>query len=388
MTVTPSPTHTLLDYPSHPASAKLTAGLLSQAQSLSFHAFEHLVSDLLERMGYQDVTFLGRTHPRQRTRHGGAELMASAQTGVTAARVVVQVKQYARPVSRRFIDELRGVMLRLQSSQAIIVTTATFAQPAQRAAVRHPLLPVRLVDGAELGHLLTQYDLGVRKSRRGKPVLDRPYFRSLRRRFPGTASTAIMQRHTPSVASQDALSTSTPNSPTMLYRTHLAAGIASLWLLKPIPGAITAQSIAPLAIVAALGSLLPDLDAARSRLSTLEIAGIRPFAPFSVRLHADFGHRGLMHSLGSIAVIGLAAVLASFWWGWVLSAALVLGWTSHLLADSATRTGIPGAPLTRTRLHLLPAKWRLVTGSADEELVFTLLSLAAFTLVLLELHTR
>jgi membrane-bound metal-dependent hydrolase YbcI (DUF457 family) len=358
---------------------------LHQLHSLSFHAFAELVCDLLRRMGYTDVALLGRTTLRQRTRYGGRDIMASARTGVTGARVTIQLKLYERPVSRRFVDEMAGVMLRIGSTQGILITTSTFAKPAVQAAGRNRLTAVRLVDGPALVSLLARHQLGIKQTARGRLFLDTRFFRQLRRRFTpsSSVSTSPVSRNAPLASF-----TYPPNSRLMMSRTHLMAGITTLWLLTPIPGAVTGQTMAPLAVVAALGSLLPDLDAATSRLSTLEIAGVRPFAPVAQRLHADFGHRGLMHSLASIPVIALAALLVVPWWGWPLSAALILGWMSHLACDACTRTGIPGTPLTTSRLHLLPPKWRLVTGSADEELVFAVLALAAFTLVLLQLHAQ
>ena len=59
---------------------------------------------------------------------------ALARTGVTAARIILQAKQYRRPVSRRFVDELRGTLLRLDARQGLLISTSTFSSVARLAA--------------------------------------------------------------------------------------------------------------------------------------------------------------------------------------------------------------------------------------------------------------
>ncbi len=93
----------------------------------------------------------------------------------------MQAKQYRRPVSRRFVDELRGAALRTGAQQGVLLTTSTFYLPAYRAVWKGCPLPVRLVDGSEMLDLLIAHDLGVITSARGRTKLDRKYFEDLRR---------------------------------------------------------------------------------------------------------------------------------------------------------------------------------------------------------------
>ena len=132
-------------------------------------------------------------------------------------------------------------------------------------------------------------------------------------------------------------------------RTHALAGVSTLWLLRLVPGALAiglvagTDSIGLLAVIAAFGALLPDLDASASILSTLTLRigeeprrGRRPgksgwaFTPFalpSLLLHRAFGHRGALHSLvglGAVAVIAVV-LLAIGYIDWQVATVLVAG---------------------------------------------------------------
>jgi len=169
------------------------------------------------------------------------------------------------------------------------------------------------------------------------------------------------------------------------WRTHLVGGVASLWLLNAAPAVpLSLETVGPAVLAAALGSLLPDLDAADSRIKRLEVGGIAPFALPALVLHRAFGHRGALHSLAGLAAAGLLVALPL---GSVLGAAagwaLLLGYASHLVLDACTRSGVPLLWPRRNRFHLLPYPLRIVTGSPAEDLFFVLLAA-----LVLGLYTR
>ena len=173
----------------------------------------------------------------------------------------------------------------------------------------------------------------------------------------------------------------------MLWRTHVVAGLNALWLLAPLPHVLTPDTVGLLAASAGVGALLPDLDAARSKIRSLDVHGVRPLVPLSDALYQTFGHRGLLHAPAGWLAFGLPCLALSFRWGWEPSLGLFLGYGSHLLADGATRAGIPSAGLypwlVRTRrLHLLPKRLRVVTGSLAEDAIFPLLASGALLLLL------
>jgi len=180
---------------------------------------------------------------------------------------------------------------------------------------------------------------------------------------------------------------------TLTWPTHAAGGITSLWLLALVPGAVTGQTIGPLALLAAGAVLLPDLDAQRSKIRSLRIGPVRPLDPLGALVYGAWGHRGPLHSLPGLAAFGLACALPlARQWGGEYGAAVLLGYGSHLLLDAMTRHGVPLWPARgrdgrwglRRRQHLLPRRLRFVTGSSAEDVLQAFL----FGAVLLLLLTR
>lgn len=166
-------------------------------------------------------------------------------------------------------------------------------------------------------------------------------------------------------------------------RTHMLCGIASLWLLAPVPGLLTERTLGLLAICSAFGALLPDLDAAQSKIRSLSVQGVRPFVPISTLVYRTWGHRGLLHSpLGLLIAAAGAGILAII--GYPLAAlGLWIGYASHLGADACTRSGIPGWPnRADRRIYLLPHAARFVTGSSAEDALIPLLCLGILALFL------
>lgn len=170
----------------------------------------------------------------------------------------------------------------------------------------------------------------------------------------------------------------------MRWRTHALLGATSLWLMAPIPGALTSDTIGPLCALAAFAALLPDLDAEASKIKSLSVLNIRPFVPFANRAYHAWGHRGLLHSLLFLCWLGGVCVLFGLLWNGPAMLALWLGYASHLAGDACTKSGIPGWPnRPHQRLYLLPARWRFTTGSDSEEALVPLLAVAVLFLLLL-----
>lgn len=377
--------------------------LKEQIHSLSFHAYEVLIQELLTKLGYAQARLLERTQWRQCTRHGGMDMEAYAKTGITAERIILQIKQYHRPVSRRFIDELRGVVMRTGAGQGVIITTSMFSKVAKQVAFEEKTAPIRLVDGDELTGLLLQFGVGVLQEESEKTEyvmsetilkLDSDYFSDLKSRFPETR-----KKLPPSDASSNL--TSQPNSTlpiriiassgfqsgrergSMLWRTHILAGMNTLWLLSVIPETVTLQTIAPLILLSATGSLLPDLDAVQSKIKNVSFLEIQPLVHVSNIANRLFGHRGALHSPISLAVVAILSFPLAFWFGWSGSAAFWLGYASHLAMDACTVRGISLFPFSSKRGYLLPRFMRIVTGTVMEDLVFAMLSISLIQFLLI-----
>lgn len=133
---------------------------------------------------------------------------------------------------------------------------------------------------------------------------------------------------------------------------------------------------------AVIGGLAPDLDAAESKIKHLKIAGIKPFIPLAVVIHRDFGHRRLWHSLYGWGLWTIIIMPLSLEISWLPIAALSLGYAGHLVGDAGTKSGIPLLYPKSNKWHLFAKKFRIATGSYNEEVVFVLFSLLVMNLLI------
>lgn len=174
----------------------------------------------------------------------------------------------------------------------------------------------------------------------------------------------------------------------MTWPTHALLGINSLWIIAALPPELVGYNMGVLAACAALGALLPDLDASESKIKHLKIPGttIKPFLLPAQVVNRTDQHRGLLHSLWGLGMVALMTMPFLFWVGWAPILTLLLGYASHLLGDSATKSGIRLLYPSPTRFHLLPKGWRFTTGSGAEEVLMAPLALFAIVLLLSSLH--
>ena len=170
----------------------------------------------------------------------------------------------------------------------------------------------------------------------------------------------------------------------MTWPTHALLGINTLWLLAPLPPELLGYDLGTLAVCAALGALLPDLDASESKIKHLKILGtnFKPFLLPAQIVHRTNQHRGLLHSFWGLGMITIVAAPLLFEIGWTPVAALLAGYASHLLGDAATKTGVRLSYPNQKRYHLLPSGWRITTGSQAEDVFTGLLLLPTFLLLL------
>ena len=160
--------------------------LLETLLSLNVSQFEALIACLLRSLAYEDVQIMRRTTPQRRSHkgrnaHGGFDLSACSST-FSPFLTLVQAKQYKRPVSRRFVDELRGAMIRQGAQSGLLITTSRFPDGARTSARENQLLPILLIDGGHLLDLLFRFQIGVecnQGKRRMLWRLDRSFFQRL-----------------------------------------------------------------------------------------------------------------------------------------------------------------------------------------------------------------
>ena len=116
---------------------------------------------------------------------------------------------------------------------------------------------------------------------------------------------------------------------TVLAGSHAVLGLAAWAWAAPHLGV---PALDPVALaLAAVGSLLPDLDHPQSWVGRRLRVLSRPLA-------AVFGHRGATHSL--LAVLGTALLLHTHGVSRAVSEPLVVGYLSHLGADLLTPAGL------------------------------------------------
>ena len=111
----------------------------------------------------------------------------------------------------------------------------------------------------------------------------------------------------------------------MTWPTHTLFGISTLWLLAPLPPEILHADFGVLVAAAALGALLPDLDATESKIKHLKIPNtqIKPFMIPALVVSRSDQHRGLLHSFAGLGVMALLFIPAVFWIGWAPATALL-----------------------------------------------------------------
>ncbi len=152
--------------PENKQKQRVREKLLDTLLSLNVSQFERCIAHLLQALEYEEVRIMRSAVPHRRSHkgrnhHGGFDLCARSSS-FSPLLTLVQVKQYQRPVSRRFVDELRGAMIRQGAQQGLLITTSTFPAGSETSAQENHLLPVVLIDGEHLLDLLFHHSIGVK----------------------------------------------------------------------------------------------------------------------------------------------------------------------------------------------------------------------------------
>jgi inner membrane protein len=157
------------------------------------------------------------------------------------------------------------------------------------------------------------------------------------------------------------------------------------------PQAVLGADFPPLVaslVAVSFGALLPDIDHPQALLAQWKPAGkggplglwrfFRPLVLPAAVVRETLGHRGALHSLVCCVVIATGVEYLSQVVGAPgIGAALGWGYAAHLLADMATRRGIPLLwPLTRRRIGF-PRPVTVRTGGFGEAIYLCLTGAAA-----------
>lgn len=121
------------------------------------YRFEHLVSNLLEAMGYEDVEVTKECGDM------GVDVIGTVQVGITTVKEVVQVKRHQGSISRPVLDQLRGALPYHSAIRGTLITIGEFSKGCSEAALFPGAAPITLIDGDKLLDLLVEHEIGVRK---------------------------------------------------------------------------------------------------------------------------------------------------------------------------------------------------------------------------------
>ena len=134
--------------------------------------FEHLIGDLLEKLGYENVEVTKRSGDK------GIDVKAVLTVyGFTNVKTAVQVKRYDGNVGDGVVREIRGAAETDQ--RGLIITTGDFTKAAKEEAAAKNKVPVSLVNGEMLLDLLIKYRIGVKVKTSELISLDEDYFENL-----------------------------------------------------------------------------------------------------------------------------------------------------------------------------------------------------------------
>lgn len=132
--------------------------LREQISTMNPYKFEHLIGQLLEAMGYEQVEVTKASGDK------GVDVVGRVQVGITTITEVVQVKRMQSNITRPVIDQLRGALPYHSAIRGTLITTGRFAGNCEKAALHPGAAPITLIDGDRLLELLIENNVGIRRS--------------------------------------------------------------------------------------------------------------------------------------------------------------------------------------------------------------------------------
>jgi len=132
--------------------------------------FEHLVKDLLEAIGYEDVEVTKESGDK------GVDVVATVQFGITTIKEVVQVKRHQSSIGRPILDQLRGALPYHKAIRGTIITLGSFSKGCKEAAIYPGAAPIGLIDGERLLELLAENEIGIKQRKALIYDIDEDFF--------------------------------------------------------------------------------------------------------------------------------------------------------------------------------------------------------------------
>ena len=143
---------------------KVRAEILKRLISMGATEFEHFVSELLAKVGFEELKV---TPP---SKDGGIDVRGVLVVGeVIRTKMAVQVKKWNKGnVQAPHVQQVRGSLG--THEQGLIITTSDFSKGAKDEATRPDAVPVALMNGEQLVVLMVQHEVMV--ARRPHDILD------------------------------------------------------------------------------------------------------------------------------------------------------------------------------------------------------------------------
>lgn len=139
-------------------SNDLAADLLSKVMEQTPKFFEHLVVDLLVKMGYGG-TNSNAAQVTQLTNDEGIDgIIYEDKLGLD--KIYLQAKRWTNPVGRPVIQQFAGALVGQNATKGVFITTSSYSKEARNyvAGLHQKIV---LIDGNELAKYMIEYNVGV-----------------------------------------------------------------------------------------------------------------------------------------------------------------------------------------------------------------------------------
>lgn len=136
----------------------LAADLLNKVMEQSPSFFEHLVVDLLVKMGYGG-SFADSAKVTQISNDEGIDgIIYEDKLGLD--KIYIQAKRWSNIVGRPTIQQFAGALVGQNATKGVFITTSTYSKEARQYVVGlHQ--KIVLIDGSELAKYMIEYNVGV-----------------------------------------------------------------------------------------------------------------------------------------------------------------------------------------------------------------------------------
>lgn len=136
----------------------LAADLLNKVMEQSPAFFEHLVVDLLVKMGYGGSVSDSAKVTQLSNDEGIDGIIYEDKLGLD--KIYIQAKHWSNPVGRPTIQQFAGALVGQNATKGVFITTSTYSREARQYVVGlHQ--KIVLIDGNELAKYMIEYNVGV-----------------------------------------------------------------------------------------------------------------------------------------------------------------------------------------------------------------------------------